>query len=82
MKVRTGENVWVRLADSGVSEELEIVQKVVQPEDPGSEFVPHYNPRRVTGSSYEYYEGSSDWVREANRAMASKANYNFRNKGH
>lgn len=41
---------------------------------------PVYNPRRVTGSTYQPYaarSGSPAWVAAANRAMERRARYNY-----
>ena len=79
-KVRAGENVWVRYAD----EYGTIAETCIQPdwpevgEDEENDWYPLYAEPRVQGDTYTYYNGSSDWVKAANAAMASAANSNFR----
>lgn len=71
---RAGKNVWGRVDDWG-----DVVGYVVSSEMPeGDGWFAHYPASRVRGDTYEYYTGRSEWEQEANRAMASAANSNFR----
>ena len=44
---------------------------------PGEYWYPVINPRRVSGSKYQPYQGNSEWVRAANKLLASHARSNF-----
>lgn len=51
---------------------------------PSEYHYPVYAPSRVTGSSYTPYDakdGSAEWVKAANKAMASVARGNFETRG-
>jgi hypothetical protein len=71
---RAGKNVWGRCDDWG--NVVEFVKSSEWPEGDG--WFAHYPASRVTGDSYEYYTGQSEWEQAANAAMASQANSNFR----
>jgi hypothetical protein len=76
---RAGKNVWGRCDDWG-----QVVEFVAADEMPdGDGWFAHYPASRVRGDTYEPYAGRTAWECEANAAMASKANSNFRRReGH
>lgn len=71
---RAGKNVWGRVDAWG--NVVEFVKAEEMPDGDG--WFAHYPASRVRGDTYEYYTGQSEWEQEANRAMASAANSNFR----
>ena len=75
---RAGKNVWVRWGGRDGDMVVELVRSESRPE---GEWSPFYPASRVRGDTYEYYDGRSEWEIEANAAMASEANSNFRRQG-
>lgn len=75
---RAGKNAWARWGGYNG----DVVVAVVRSETrPAGEWSPLYPASRVTGDSYTYYDGRTEWERAANEAMASEANSNFRRQG-
>lgn len=73
---RAGKNAWVKW---GGREGTTIMAYARSDERPDGEgWSPYYPAGRVTGDSYSYYEGRSEWEIAANAAMADEANANFR----
>ena len=69
-KRNSGKNIWINWNNETVKSGV----------CPGEGWFPSYNPRRVTGDSYEPYSGLSEWEQRANKAMAQQAQYNFSNR--
>jgi hypothetical protein len=75
---RAGKNVWVQWGGYEGTTVIALVQSDTRPD---GEWSPFYPASRVRGDTYEYYNGRSEWEIEANAAMASEANSNFRRQG-
>lgn len=61
--IRNGKNVWVN-EDGSIK-----VKSETRPSD--GRWYPAYPQSRVHGNSYEYYDGTSEWEKAANKAMAN-----------
>lgn len=75
---RAGKNVWVQWGGYDGDTVVALVRSEARPD---GEWSPFYPASRVRGDTYEYYNGRSEWEIEANAAMASEANSNFRRQG-
>jgi hypothetical protein len=82
MKVRAGKGVWAKWGGPEGKTVVAVLKSDTNPntdeEIPGEGWTPLYPASRVTGDTYEYYNGRSEWEVAANAAMSSEANSNFR----
>lgn len=74
MKRQTGFGWWVREGSDGEPEYLHWTGDMPST---GGPWVAMYNPRRRRGIVYTPYNGSSDWVMSANKAMANDGRATF-----